>query len=184
MKKLVSFSILVSTLFFLASCGSTTDSSLATTQFAGEGFSINIPSAWVKVEKDALPVTKNGTIALALTSTEITSGFANNMTVMKEKISEAITSKRYSIVNYALTTSEYIDFVKLEEKTITFTADNDESNIYTFEAKYNTSTPKQKFIQTAKVCGDTVYLITVGLNLGTPSTTKYEDLIKTFTCNK
>ncbi|MDP2103554.1 MAG: hypothetical protein Q8K26_01375 [Candidatus Gracilibacteria bacterium] len=184
MKKLVSLSIVVSSLLLFTSCGTTGDSSLATTPFAGEGFSIDVPSAWVKVEKEALPVTKNGAVVLALTSTEIASGFANNMTVLKEKMSEAITSKKYSIVNYALTTSEYKDFVKLEEKSITFTADNDESNIYTFEAKYNTDTPKQKFIQTAKVCGDTVYLLTVGLNLGTPSTTKYEDLIKTFTCNK
>jgi len=181
MKKLVSLSIVVSSLLLLTSCGTTTDSSLATTPFAGEGFSIDVPSAWVKVEKEALPIPKEGTIVLALTSVEIASGFANNMTVLKEKLSEAITSKKYSIVNYALTTN-YIDFQKLSEKTITF-PDNEEANLYVFEAKYNTDTPKQEFIQTAKICGDTIYLITFGLALRTP-TTGHENLIKTFTCNK
>lgn len=126
-------------------------------------------------------MTKNGTIALALTSTDIVSGYSNNMSIIKEKLTEAMTSKKYSVVNYALTTGEYKEFVKLDEKVITF-GDKDESNLYTFEAKYNTNTSKQKFLQTAKVCGDTVYLMTFGLGLSTPNTTKYEDLIKTFTC--
>lgn len=142
---------------------------------------MDIPSTWTTIDKATLPVTKNGTIALALTSTEIVSGYSNNMSIIKEKLTEAITSKKYSVVNYALTTGAYQDFVKLEEKTIAF-GDKDESNLYIFEAKYNTNTPKQKFIQTSKVCKDTVYLITFGLGLSTPSTTKYEDLVKTFTC--
>lgn len=170
-------------LFLLASCGTSTDSTISTTPFAGEGFSIDTPKTWIAVDKAALPATRNGSIALALTSTDIVSGYSNNMSVIKEKLTEAMTSKKYSVVNHALTTSAYKDFVKLDEKTIAF-GDKDESNLYTFEAKYNTDTPKQKFIQTSKVCGDTVYLMTFGLGLTTGNTTKYEDLIKTFTCSK
>ncbi len=144
---------------------------------------MSTPKTWIVVDKAALPVTKNGTIALALTSTDIVSGYSNNMSILKERLAEAMSSKKYSIVNYALTTSAYADFVKLEEKAIAF-EDKDESNLYIFEAKYNNTTPKQKFIQTSKVCGDTVYLITFGLGLTTGGTTKYEDLIKTFTCSK
>jgi hypothetical protein len=174
--------ILLACMFLLVSCG-TTDTSLSTTPFAGEGFSINVPNTWVTIDKAALPTTKNGTIGLALTSTDIVSGYSNNMSIIKEKMTEMMTSKKYSIVNYALTTGEYKEFVKLDEKVITF-GDSDTSNLYIFEAKYNTNTPKQKFIQTAKVCGDTVYLMTFGLGLTTGATTKYEDLIKTFTCVK
>lgn len=173
--------VILSCILLLTSCGTTTDTSLSTTPFAGEGFSIDTPKTWIAVDKVSLPVTRNGTIALALTSADITSGYSNNMSILKEKLTDAMTSKKYSVVNYALTTGEYKDFIKLEEKTITF-GDKDESNLYIFEAKYNTNTPKQKFIQTAKVCGDTVYLITFGLGLTTGATTKYEDLIKTFTC--
>ncbi len=156
---------------------------MSTTPFAGEGFSINTPKTWIAVDKAALPTTTNGSIALALTSTEIVSGYSNNMRKKKKKLTDAITSKKYSVVNYALTTGAYKDFVKLDEKVIAF-GDKDESNLYIFEAKYNTDTPKQKFLQTAKVCGDQVYLITLGLGLSTGTTTKYEDLIKTFTCSK
>lgn len=169
--------------FLLVSCGTSTDTSLNTTPFAGEGFSINIPNTWITVDKAALPATKNGTVGLALTSADIVSGYSNNMSIIKEKITETMSSKKYSVVNYALTTGAYKEFVKLDEKTITF-GDNDESNLYIFEAKYNLNTPKQKFIQTAKVCGDTVYLMTFGLGLSTGVTTKYEDLIKTFSCTK
>jgi hypothetical protein len=175
--------IILSCLIFLTSCGTTTDSTISTTPFAGEGFSINTPKTWISVDKAALPATTNGSIALALTSTEIVSGYSNNMSIIKEKLTEKMTSKKYSVVNYALTTSAYKDFVKLEEKLLSF-ADTDESNLYIFEAKYNTNTPKQKFLQTAKICGETVYLMTFGLGLTTGSTKKYEDLIKTFTCTK
>ncbi|MDD2891562.1 MAG: hypothetical protein PHQ95_01220 [Candidatus Gracilibacteria bacterium] len=167
--------------FFFTSCG-TTDTSISTSTFTGDGFSISAPSTWITVDKSALPATKNGTIALALTSTDIVSGYSNNMSIIKEKMTEIMTSKKYSIVNYALTTGAYQEFVKLDENTITF-GDKDESNLYIFEAKYNMNTPKQKFLQTAKVCGDTVYLMTFGLGLTTGSTTKYEDMIKTFNCS-
>lgn len=180
MKKLVLVPLLA---LLLASCGSTaeTDSVANTTPFDGEGFSIQTPKSWIAVDKADLPATKNGTIALALTSTDITSGFSNNMSIIKERLTEKMASKKYSVVNYALTTGEYKDFTKLEEKTITF-SDKDESNLYIFEAKYSEKTSKQKFLQTAKVCNDTVYLITIGLGLTSGATTKYEDLIKTFTC--
>lgn len=175
--------IILSCVFFLASCGTSSTTSVDSTSFAGEGFNIETPKTWIAVEKASLPVPKNGSIALALTSAEIVSGYSNNMSIIKERLTEAITSKKYSIVNYALTTGAYKDFIKLDEKAIAF-GDKDESNLYTFEAKYNTDTPKQKFLQTAKVCGDTVYLITFGLGLTIGSTTQYEDMIKTFTCSQ
>lgn len=145
---------------------------------------MDVPKAWIAVEKDALPTVKNGSIAAAFTSTEIASGFANNLTILKDTMTEVVTSKKYSVVNYALTTGGYKDFVKLSESSVEFGADKDTSNLYIFEAKYNETTPKQKFLQTAKVCGNSVYLITFGLNLSIGSTTKYEDLVKTFTCVK
>lgn len=178
MKKLI---LLASLGFILASCGSTTTSTTGSTNFTGTGFAMDIPSSWVTVGKENLPNPGNGTIALAMTSTEITSGFANNLTIIKDKLSEKISSKQYAIANYALTTQNYIEFVKTGESTVTF-ADKDTTNVYTFEAKYSNKTPKQTFVQSAKVCGDQVYLITFGLGLNTGSTTKYEDLIKTFAC--
>jgi hypothetical protein len=68
---------------------------------------------------------------------------------------------------------------------VTFTdakGTKDESNLYTFEAKYNPETPKRKFIQTSKVCGDTVYLMTIGVNLSITDMKKYEAFLTSFAC--
>ncbi|MDD2487270.1 MAG: hypothetical protein PHS92_02790 [Candidatus Gracilibacteria bacterium] len=175
--------VLAISLFLLASCGSststTTDANVK--DYTGTGFSMSIPSSWTIVDSKQLPNVKNGNIELAVSSSDISSGFANNLIVISEKLNEDITSKKYSIINYALTSGSYVEFTKLDEKTINF-SDKDESNQYTFEAKYNTSTPKRKFLQTSKVCDKQVYLITIGLSTDIKDATKYENLMKSFSC--
>ncbi len=103
------------------------------------------------------------------------------MSVLQDTLHEAISSLQYSIVNYTLSTGAYAEYTKLAEKKITF-SDKDEANLYIFEAKYNKETPKEKFVQTAKVCGDKAYLMTVAIGYDTTSTTKYENLLTSFTC--
>lgn len=173
--------------FLLASCGTSTDTS-SLTNYKGEGFSMDVPKSWIAKEAKDIPTPKNGTVALAMTSADISSGFANNLLVLKDKLSpaengEKMTSKKYSIVNHALTTGKYEDFVKISEKEVTF-PDGDVANLYVFEAKYNRDTPKKRFIQTAKVCGDDVFLITVGTELNSGSSSKYEALATSFQCVK
>lgn len=186
--KVIVFAVIAA--FSLASCGTSTDTSVTLTSHKGAGFTMDVPKTWIPVESKSLPIPKNGSIALALTSPDISSGFASNLVVLKDQISVATgsgayTSKKYSIVNYTLTTGKYQEFTKLDEKEIVF-PDNDSANLYIFEAKYNSTTPKQKFIQSAKICGNQVYLITVGLGASATavSTTKYESLVKSFTCTK
>lgn len=185
MKKLI---ILALGLWLLTSCTwPTWDNSSANTVSYDKNtyFKMSIPKTWqILTEKD-YPKPKNGTVELALTSNEIDSGFANNMVIISDKLNEKITSKKYSVVNYTLSTGEYVDYNKLSEKAIKF-KDNDESNFYVFEAKYNTSTAKRKFFQTAKVCGDKAFLITiwVGIKVDASKYSKYEDLIKSFECIK
>ena len=179
------FLVLSLTSLLLASCGSTdtTDTNLST--YEGNGFTIQVPKAWVKVDSQSAPTPGNGKLEAAWSSTEIASGFANNLVILSQKLDKAVTSKKYAIINYALSTGKYIEFTKLDEKSITFTAsgdEKDESNLYTFEAKYNPTTPKRKFIQTSKVCGDTVYLMTIGVNLGITDMKKYEAFLTSFQC--
>lgn len=174
----LAFAFAASTILF-ASCG--TDTSLSTVTYEGGTFTMQVPKAWIDTEKASLPTPKDGEIALALTSADISSGYANNMNVLRGKVAGTTSSLKYSISNYALTTKEYRDFVKLNESRIAF-ADADESNLYTFEARYNVNTPKKRFLQTAKLCKDQIHLITIGLDSGAASTAKYEDLIKTFAC--
>lgn len=176
---------------FLASCGSSSDTSTSDSslkKFEGNGYSIQIPSGWIKVDEKSAPTPGNGKLEAAWSSTEIASGFANNMVILSETLSKPMTSAKYSSINYALSTGNYVEFTKLDEKTISFPVSEnmpaDEANIYTFEAKYNPQTPKRKFIQTARVCGDTVYLMTIGINLEIKDTAKYENLFKSFTCGE
>lgn len=181
MKKLALFLFVWLALTSCWSTSTTTDES--TKAYSGSGFTINIPTAWTVVDKNELPAIKSGQVELAVSSSDISSGFANNLVIIWQELSEKTTSKRYSLINYSLSNWEYIEFLKLNEKTITF-SDKDTSNLYTFEAKYNTATPKRKFLQTAKICDNKVYLLTIWIALGTTDTTRYENLITSFNCIK
>ena len=185
MKLLPALAIISSSLL-LASCGSSSTTSpsvtdASTTVYQGSGFYMTVPSAWQTVEEGALPTPKAGQIALALTSTEIKNGFANNLTVLTDEISESISAKKYISANFLLTTGKYAEVTKLDEKEITF-ADKEISELYVFEAKYNTQSTKQKFIQTARICSGKVYLLTIGVALDTTDTAKYETLAKSMGC--
>lgn len=178
----------VAACFLLVSCGSSSTDTASLTKYEGSGFSIDVPKSWIPKDSKEIPTPKNGTVALALTSSDISSGFANNMLILKDSLQpgengEKMTSKKYSVVNQALTTGAYEEYVKLDEKEISY-PDSDVANLYVFEAKYNRDTPKKRFVQTAKICGGDVYLITIGIELNSGSTARYEGLAKSFQCVK
>ncbi len=155
------------------------------TGFEGKGFSMQVPKTWVQVTDKDLPKPKSGLVAAAFTSPDITSGFANNLLILQDKLGpdadSTMTSRKYAVVNQALTTGEYKEYTKLSDKKIVF-ADADEGLAVVFEAKYNNDTPKQKFLQTAKLCGKDIYLMTIGLALSTTSTDKYQAIFESFSC--
>lgn len=167
----------------LASCfwNSSDTTSTNTTTYSGDRFSLSIPSSWVKVEAKTLPTPREGSIVLALSSSEVQSGFANNLVIIRDSLNRAITSEQYAIANFALSSWIYKEFLKLTESKLTFD-DGETSKLYTFEAKYSMDTPKQKFIQTARVCGKEVYLATIGIAVTTDDTSRYESLLKTLAC--
>ena len=92
-----------------------------------------------------------------------------------------MTSKRYSELNQIQTTRNYLEYTKISDDAILFVGD-DESRVTVFEARYNTTTARMKFIQTAKVCGTKVYLIHAAIALD-KNPDNYISLFKTFTCN-
>ncbi|MDD4530561.1 MAG: hypothetical protein PHO80_03370 [Candidatus Gracilibacteria bacterium] len=173
--------------FLLSSCGTSTETSTISTTSKydkNQYFAITIPTTWEILGENDFTKPKKGKVDLAARSTsEISGGFSNNIVIISDKLTTATTSKKYSIVNYTLSTGEYVDFVKVSEKNIKF-SDGDESAIYIFEAKYNTNSVKRKFIQSAKVCTDRAFLMTIGIDLKITDTSKYEDLIKSFECKK
>lgn len=60
--------------------------------------------------------------------------------------------------------------------------DDDESRVTVFEAKYNNTTARMKFIQTAKVCGTHVYLLHAATTIDKDAG-NYIKLFKTFVCD-
>lgn len=173
------------TLVLTGCFGSTASDNVNLTAFSGSGFTMQVPKSWTAVGEKDLPKPKSGTVAGAFTSSEITSGFANNLLILKDVLATGtdatMNSRKYAVVNQALTTGEYLEYTKLSDAKVAF-SDQDESIITIFEARYNKETPKQKFMQTAKICGKNVYLLTIGLNLSSNSTDKYSEIFKTFTC--
>lgn len=91
-----------------------------------------------------------------------------------------MTSKRYSEFNNLQTKKNYYEYSSLKEEDMTF-SDNETTRVYVFEARYNETTPKMKFIQTARVCGRKVYLLHFTLSPEKKSE-NYISLMKTFTC--
>lgn len=178
MKKII---FLALTAILLSSCWTTTTNDGTTKAYEWNQFKLNVPKAWTQVDQKELPNINNGKLELALTSTEITAWFANNLVIISEDLQNTTTSLKYWITNYIRTTWSVQEYTKLNEESFKF-SDNDESKLYTFEAKYNTQTPKRKFLQTAKICDKKAYLLTIGINLDNTGITKYETLLKSFSC--
>ena len=173
-------------LFSLASCSlpwtqtESSGSTDATFVYSGSGFSIALPTTWTLAKSSEVPTPHYGILAVAYVSPEVKYGFSSNVIIMKDTLASPVTSKKYSELNNLQTTKNYLEYTKLQDAAITFT-DSDVSQVYVFEARYNTTTPLMKFIQTAKVCGTDVYLLHFTLSLDKDET-KYIDLFKTFAC--
>lgn len=69
---------------------------------------MQVPKAWTAVSEKDLPKPKSGTVAGAFTSSEITSGFANNLLILQDTLAAStdatMNSRKYAVVNQALTT--------------------------------------------------------------------------------
>lgn len=142
---------------------------------------MSIPASWKTTIDTHLPTPRNGTVVLTAVSPEVRYGFSNNIIILEDLLDTPMTSRKYSEINQIQTTRNYLEYTKLSDEAILF-GDDDESRIHAFEARYNTTTSRMKFIQTAKVCGTKVYLIHAAIALD-KDTKNYTDLFKTFRCD-
>lgn len=178
-------------LFFLAACslpGTQTETTVSTDSasadttalYQTDAISMSVPKTWAQTQTGSLPSPHHGVIVTAYTSPEVKYGFANNLLIMQDTLTNIVTSVKYSELNHLQTTKNYLEYTKLQELPLTF-ADDETSKVYVFEAKYNQTTPRMKFIQTARVCGTSVYILHFSLSLE-KSPANYIDLMKTFIC--
>lgn len=179
------FFILLSILF-ITSCSTSQNQWAVTwvTNYDNKDYTVNIPENWDIISNtwNSLPNPKNWEISLAITSKELKYWFTSNMLILSQNLQKQVSSIDFSILNNVWSTKEYLEYTKIESKTIDF-ADNDKSNLYIFEAKYNIKTPKLKFLQVWKVCWISKwYLITLAISSDIKNTSKYEEIIKSFKC--
>ncbi len=185
MKKI--FLIIIS-LFILTSCFWTTNDKLEKNTglelYSTGSFSVAIPRAWTKyTDNKILPKPIFWKVVLATISKNENLWFYNNFVILSQKLSEDISSYKYSILNNKLSKQDYLEYRQLKSYDFEF-LDWDKSKLYVFEARYNKQSPKAIFIQIWKVCNNTWYILTIWLNQMQKDTDKYEKLFKTFKCNK
>lgn len=180
------FCFFLISLFTLASCGDNKPEPLTvngqdTVLFSGSGFQIQVPENWSSSgSSDVLPAPGNGQVTLISIAPEKKYNFSNNLLILEDTLSHIGSSKQYSEQNHIHTKQKYQEYRLIESSPILFT-DSDESKYYVFDAKYNSQTPKMRFIQTAKICGTRVYLIHFALGFDA-NISEYIALSKTFAC--
>ncbi len=176
--------LLISSLLLLSSCsllpGTQVEIQDNASIYSGSGFSIQTPALWIANTGGLTPTPRSGTLELALVSLDTRYGFSNNLVIMRDSLNGIITSSRYAELSSVQSSKNYLEYTKLQDDPIIF-SDTDSSRVSVFEAKYNPSTPRLKFIQTAKVCGTNVYLIHFSIALD-KSPDAYIALAKTFSC--
>lgn len=186
MKK-ISF-ILIS-LFLLTSCFSESglispENNNGLLNYSSEEFSIQTPETWVDLtwNNEILPSIESAEISLAKSSPENVSGYANNIIILSHTLKTSKSSLDYALLNSLQAGWKYKDYSQLKSESFVF-EDGDKSSITVFEWRYNSQTPKYKFIQTWKVCkNNRAFFLTIGVNLNITDTARYEEILKTFKC--
>ena len=160
MKSLTSL-ILISCFFLLTSCGDesvTIDTGL--TRYRGNGFEMQRPASWGIVDPATLSAPVSGRIELAVRSQVNTRGFMNNLLVLSDTLMTEVTSSEYARQSMNIANKQYLSVSIVREDALTFD-DNGTSRVSIFHAKYNEVTEERLFMQTARVCGTSVYLLTL-----------------------
>jgi hypothetical protein len=181
-RSIILISLLLITLSACSLPGTQTETSVGAglSLYTGSGFTMNVPDTWVNNTTATLPIPRHGTISMTAVSPEVRYGFSNNIIIMQDTLDTPMTSRKYSELNQIQTTRNYLEYTKLSDDVILF-GDEDESRVYVFEARYNTTTQRMKFIQTAKVCGTKVYLMHAAIALDKDAA-NYVSLFKSFQC--
>ncbi len=177
--------ILILTFSFLFSCWesvSKNDNILILKKF--NDFSISIPNSWVELDKDKwwLPKPSFWEIRLAISSPNLIWWFSSNLLILRDKTNKDISSKDFSIFSNIWIKEDYTAYKEISQRDIIF-KDSEESVLFTFEARYNENTPRLRFLQTAHICDNYSYLLTIALSNEIEDSSKYETLLESFECN-
>jgi len=107
----------------------------------------------------------------------------NNLVVLSDTLATQVTSSEYVSQSMLWASKEYISLTIESDEKVVF-PDDTLSRLVIFRAKYNEVTEEHLFMQTARICGTTVYLMTLALENDTPpeSYDRYRPIFRSFTC--
>ena len=152
---------------------------------SGENFSIKTPENWQILEnpENSLPKPNNWEVEFAVTSKTDKSGFYNNLIILSENLNLDISASDYLTSAILNLWNDFYDFSEIANSDFTFESWNI-SKLTIFEARYDQKTPKLKYLQTAEICDNKAYLITLAIAHNTENIEKYNPLLASFKCKK
>lgn len=149
----------------------------------GTGYTLRVPASWQAVEASKITAPVAGKIELALRSLVNKRGFMNNLIILSDTLETPVTAAEYVSQSMLWASREYLSMTIENDEAVTF-SDGEKSRMVIFRAKYNEVTEERLFFQTARLCGSTVYLITLGLENDTPPENydRYRPILSSFSC--
>lgn len=150
-----------------------------------ENFSLRIPEKWEIIEHNwKIPTPRTWQIELIVSSKEVTNDFYNNLYIWSELLEKNMTNNDYFKSVNLDKQKDFFEYNEIENKKIVF-ADWKQSDLVIFEARYDNSKPKVKYLQTVNICGDNkAYFLTLSVANSIESTKNYEYMLSTFSCKK
>ncbi len=126
----------------------------------------------------------HGTLELALRSLVNRRGFMNNLVILSDTLQTDASASEYVEQSMLWAAREYLNLTLESEEQIKFD-DGSSSRLEIFHAKYNEITEERLFMQTARICGKKVYLMTLGLENDTTADKypQYTSMLASFTCS-
>jgi hypothetical protein len=159
------------------------DDNVATTGLVSqenENFSIPTPSSWVTIPQEDLVVPKSWEIVLAFRSPTPKQWYINNIVILKK---ENTSISAQAIIDSGIQSLEkWIKWYKLLSNREVQFADNVSGKIISYTGKYSVDTPETVFIQTARVCWNDSYYMTISLTENLASYDRYEFILQSFEC--
>ena len=107
----------------------------------------------------------------------------NNFVILSDILQTETTASAYVEQSMLWASKEYLSLTIESEEQIVF-EDGASSRLEVFHAKYNEVTEEHLIMQTARICGKKVYLLTLGLENDTvvDNYSKYKAILSTFSC--
>lgn len=142
---------------------------------------MNVPASWDAVDLKTFPVPKLGEVVYALKSSEKRQDYYNNLVILKADRTQDVSSLDLLNASKQILRDSLESYTSIKSEEFNFW-DGDKGKILTYSGRYNTDTPTLHYVQTAKICGDTSYFITLSVGEVLESYEKYEYILKSFTC--